>query len=110
MIGVRLPVAKLDRRVRGARGRRASSAIEAAAEAILTTDTRVKLSHRTLTVAGVEVTIAAFCKGSGMIAPEMATMLAFLTTDAAATPEALQHGALARAFAGASTTSPSTTT
>ncbi|MGO9708237.1 MAG: bifunctional ornithine acetyltransferase/N-acetylglutamate synthase, partial [Polyangiaceae bacterium] len=71
-----------------------SSAIEAAAEAILTTDTRVKLSHRTLTVAGVEVTIAAFCKGSGMIAPEMATMLAFLTTDAAATPEALQHGLL----------------
>jgi acetylglutamate kinase len=95
VIGVRLPMAKM---VAGTAAlvKARSSAIEAAAEAILTTDTRVKLSHRTLFVAGVEVTIAAFCKGSGMIAPEMATMLAFLTTDAAATPAALD-AALRRA-------------
>jgi acetylglutamate kinase len=91
VIGVPLPVGRL---VAGcaALAEARSSAIEDAAEAILTTDTRVKLAHRTLTVAGTEVTIAAFCKGSGMIAPELATMLAFITTDAAATPEALKHG------------------
>jgi acetylglutamate kinase len=91
VIGVPLPVPKL---VAGcaALAQARSTAIEAAAEAILTTDTRVKLSHRSLVVGGVSVTIAAFCKGSGMIAPEMATMLAFLTTDAAATPEALENG------------------
>jgi acetylglutamate kinase len=91
VIGVRLPVAKM---VAGcaALAQARSAAIEPAAEAILTTDTRVKLTHRTLFVGGVEVTIAAFCKGSGMIAPEMATMLAFLTTDAAVAPEALASG------------------
>jgi acetylglutamate kinase len=91
VIGVPLPLGKL---VAGcaALAEARSSAIADAAEAILTTDTRVKLSHRTLTVAGTEVTIAAFCKGSGMIAPELATMLAFITTDAAATPEALKNG------------------
>ena len=91
VIGVRVPLAKM---VAGcaALAEARGSGIEAAAEAILTTDTRVKLSQRTLTVGGVEITIAAFCKGSGMIAPEMATMLAFLTTDAAVTPDALTNG------------------
>ena len=98
VIGVRLPVKKLEdgaAQLAGARG----AAIELAAEAILTTDTRVKLSGRTLHVDGREVTIAAFAKGSGMIAPELATMLAFVTTDAAITPDALQT-ALAGAMAG----------
>ncbi len=91
VIGVRLPMAKM---IAGcaALAQARSGGIEAAAEAILTTDTRVKLSLRTLFVGGVEVTIAAFCKGSGMIAPEMATMLAFLATDAAVTPTALTNG------------------
>ncbi len=91
VIGVRLPMGKM---VAGcaALAQARGGGIEAAAEAILTTDTRVKLSQRTLRVGGVEVTIAAFCKGSGMIAPEMATMLAFLTTDAAVAPEALAAG------------------
>jgi len=98
VIGVRLPVGKL---VAGcaALAEARSSAIVAAAEAILTTDTRVKLAHRVIAVGGVEVTIAAFCKGSGMIAPEMATMLAFLTTDARTTEDALT-GALRRAVRG----------
>ena len=51
----------------------------------MTTDTRVKLAQpRRSRVGGVEVTIAAFAKGAGMIAPELATMLAFITTDARA--------------------------
>ncbi len=67
-----------------------ASALESAAEAVMTTDTRPKIARRTLRLGDFEVRIAAFAKGSGMIAPQMATMLAFITTDAAATPKALQ--------------------
>lgn len=95
VIGVRLPVGKLTAaapRLKDA----LSPAIEAAAEAILTTDTRVKIARRTLTIDRKKVQIAAFAKGAGMIAPQMATMLAFVTTDASVTPRALQ-AALTRA-------------
>jgi acetylglutamate kinase len=96
VIGVRLPVQKLVAaapQLAAARG----EAIEQAAQAVMTTDTRVKLASRALTVGGVEASIAAFAKGSGMIAPELATMLAFVTTDLAVTPRALQS-ALTRAM------------
>jgi glutamate N-acetyltransferase/amino-acid N-acetyltransferase len=53
-----------------------------AAEAILTTDTFRKVSSRTAKIGDAEVTIAGMAKGSGMIAPDMATMLGFLFTDA----------------------------
>ena len=89
VIGVRLPTKKLvDAAVPLAAAR--GEAIELAAEAILTTDTRVKLASRSLVLGGKSVTLAAFAKGSGMIAPELATMLAFLTTDARIAPSALQ--------------------
>ena len=65
-------------------------AFELAARAIMTTDTYPKLATRTARIGGVEVTINGFCKGAGMIAPDMATMLAFLFTDAAIGSEALQ--------------------
>ena len=97
VIGVRLPVQKLVNaapELARARG----PAIELAAEAILTTDTRVKLTHRALSVAGKDVVVAAFAKGSGMIAPELATMLAFVTTDCSVNPAALDL-ALRRAMA-----------
>lgn len=61
-----------------------------AASAIMTTDTYPKLASRRATIAGVEVTINGFAKGAGMIAPDMATMLAFVFTDAAIGAEALQ--------------------
>jgi glutamate N-acetyltransferase/amino-acid N-acetyltransferase len=61
-----------------------------AARAIMTTDTYPKLSTRRATIGGVEVTISGFAKGAGMIAPDMATMLAFVFTDAAIGAEALQ--------------------
>ncbi len=53
-----------------------------ATAAIMTTDTFPKLATRTVTLDGVEVTINGFAKGSGMIAPDMATMLGFFFTDA----------------------------
>ncbi len=61
-----------------------------AARAIMTTDTYPKLSTRTATIDGVETRIAGFAKGAGMIAPDMATMLSFVFTDAAIAPDALQ--------------------
>ncbi|MFO1101530.1 MAG: bifunctional glutamate N-acetyltransferase/amino-acid acetyltransferase ArgJ [Methylocystis sp.] len=61
-----------------------------AARAIMTTDTYPKLSTRAATIGGVEVTISGIAKGAGMIAPDMATMLAFVFTDAAIGAESLQ--------------------
>ena len=60
------------------------------ADAIRTTDTFCKGAVRTAEIGGVPVTIAGVCKGSGMIAPDMATMLAFIFTDARIPQEVLQ--------------------
>lgn len=62
----------------------------AAAEAIITTDSYVKQCATTINVNGVEVMVGAMAKGSGMIHPNMATMLAFITTDLAIAPALLQ--------------------
>jgi acetylglutamate kinase len=67
-----------------------------AAEAIMTTDTRPKMASREVTLGGKPATIACIAKGSGMLAPQLATTLAFVVTDAAITPRALQN-ALGRA-------------
>ncbi|HEX4004683.1 MAG TPA: bifunctional glutamate N-acetyltransferase/amino-acid acetyltransferase ArgJ [Acidobacteriaceae bacterium] len=67
-----------------------AAAWRGAAEAILTTDTFAKLATRQATIDGVAVTLNGFCKGSGMIAPDMATMLAYLFTDAALPGKVLQ--------------------
>lgn len=63
---------------------------EAAARAIMTTDTFPKLATRTAMIGDTEVTINGICKGAGMIAPDMATMLCFVFTDAAIAPDVLQ--------------------
>ena len=63
---------------------------EAAARAIMTTDTFAKAVSVTARLAGRTVTINGFVKGSGMIAPDMATMLAFLFTDASVPQRVLQ--------------------
>jgi glutamate N-acetyltransferase/amino-acid N-acetyltransferase len=60
------------------------------AEAILTTDTRTKEVAAQIEIGGKTVTVGGAAKGSGMIHPNMGTMLAFLTTDAAVEKEALQ--------------------
>jgi len=61
-----------------------------AAEAILTTDTRTKEAVVTFSVKGKKVTIGAMGKGAGMLHPNMATMLVFLTTDCAISKPLLQ--------------------
>ena len=62
-----------------------------AARAIMTTDTYPKLATKTVMLGGVPVTINGFCKGAGMIAPDMATMLCFIFTDAAIDKGVLQR-------------------
>jgi len=61
-----------------------------AAKAIMTTDTFPKVATRTAKIDGVEVTINGIAKGAGMIAPDMATMLSFIVTDAAIDGTVLQ--------------------
>lgn len=63
---------------------------QAVASAIMTTDTHEKHASITVDVAGTTVTIGAVAKGSGMIHPNMGTMLCFATTDAAIEPALLQ--------------------
>ncbi|NND50309.1 MAG: bifunctional glutamate N-acetyltransferase/amino-acid acetyltransferase ArgJ, partial [Rhizobiales bacterium] len=62
-----------------------------AASAIMTTDTFAKYATRTARIDDVDVRINAIAKGSGMIAPDMATMLGFVFTDAHISPQALQR-------------------
>ncbi len=62
-----------------------------AAAAIMTTDTYAKMATRTAKIGGIEVTLNGIAKGSGMIAPDMATMLAFIATDAPVSSAVLQE-------------------
>ena len=63
---------------------------EIAAEAIMTTDTKPKFTAVEFTLSGKTVRLGGMCKGSGMIHPNMGTMLGFITTDAAITKQMLQ--------------------
>lgn len=67
-----------------------ANGIEAAAKAIMTTDTFPKGSKATVEINGKAVSIAGIAKGSGMIAPDMATMLVYIFTDALIERDALQ--------------------
>jgi glutamate N-acetyltransferase/amino-acid N-acetyltransferase len=62
-----------------------------AAQAIMTTDTVPKAASRRLQVSGRQVTVTGIAKGSGMIRPDMATMLGFIATDAAVKSSVLQY-------------------
>ena len=87
---------KLNRNIKGVEGLHKSlgndrqSALDAAS-AIMTTDTHSKEVAVTFQVGGKEVTLGGMCKGSGMIHPNMCTMLGFLTTDLAISKELLQE-------------------
>ncbi|MBQ0005653.1 MAG: bifunctional glutamate N-acetyltransferase/amino-acid acetyltransferase ArgJ [Clostridiales bacterium] len=92
VIGKQIPLDKIAAGVKVLAGEKCSC-IEAgskAAAAIMTTDTCPKELAVTIEVDGVTVTIGGMAKGSGMIHPNMCTMLAFITTDAVITKEALQ--------------------
>jgi glutamate N-acetyltransferase/amino-acid N-acetyltransferase len=82
VIGQRLPVEKLEAALPALHASLSDEAWERAARAIMTTDTFPKAATRTAEIGGAEVRITGIAKGSGMIAPDMATMLAFVFTDA----------------------------
>jgi glutamate N-acetyltransferase/amino-acid N-acetyltransferase len=89
VIGERLPMDRVKAGIREAAARLVQDG-SAFAEAILTTDTRTKEAAATVEVGGRVVTVGGVAKGSGMIHPNMATMLGFLTTDAAVEKDCLQ--------------------
>ncbi len=90
VIGAILDDAKIPAGLPEVEARLTADAWAQAGRAIMTTDTFPKGSYATALIDGVEVKIAGIAKGSGMIAPDMATMLAFVATDAAIAPAALQ--------------------
>ena len=90
VIGERLPTEKLVGALPKVFDAVAEAGFDHAARAIMTTDTFPKAATRTATIGETTVTIAGIAKGSGMIAPDMATMLSFLATDAKIPAGALQ--------------------
>ena len=93
VIGMRLPMDRLKKGIsllKEAKGEGAEKGT-AAAKAIMTTDTVHKEIAVQVELGGKTVTIGGMCKGSGMIHPNMCTMLAFVTTDAAISKEMLQR-------------------
>ncbi|MGI8853281.1 MAG: bifunctional glutamate N-acetyltransferase/amino-acid acetyltransferase ArgJ [Methyloceanibacter sp.] len=91
VIGEPLDARKIASRLGELAGEAKGDAYEDAARAIITTDTYPKLATRKAEIDGVEITINGIAKGAGMIAPDMATMLAFIFTDAAIEPAALHE-------------------
>ena len=93
VIGNQIPVEKLLSGVEKLAAARAATkeAGTQAAEAIMTTDTVSKQAAVQVELGGRTVTVGGMCKGSGMIHPNMCTMLAFVTTDAAISKELLQE-------------------
>jgi glutamate N-acetyltransferase/amino-acid N-acetyltransferase len=84
-----LPVDRLVAGLPAAAGRLAPDGWAAAAESIMTTDTVPKAASREVEAAGARWTVTGIAKGSGMIHPDMATMLGFIATDAAIAPSLL---------------------
>ena len=96
VIGRRLPLDRLLSGMKAAKaalGRTSAHGL-AAEEAVMTTDTRPKEACVKTVIGGKTVTIGGMAKGSGMIEPNMATMLGFITTDAAVSPAMLRRALL----------------
>ena len=90
LIGVRLPMERIKDGIRKAARRLSTDSLVDAAHAIRTTDKFVKIAARRCSLNGKGVTVAGMAKGAGMIAPNMATMLAYLITDAAVRGDCLR--------------------
>ena len=82
VIGMKLPVEKIEATLPALASALDAGGAERALRAIMTTDTFPKAAVRKARIGRTEVTIMGFCKGSGMIAPDMATMLGYVFTDA----------------------------
>ena len=101
VIGQPLPMARIRRGVPAAIRQLRRAGGHDAAKAILTTDLKTKEIAYRAYIAGRTVTVGGMAKGSGMIHPDMATMLAYVTTDAAIEQSALQQAltaAVAKSF------------
>ena len=87
IIGKQLPIDKITKGISKAVAKLSATATAGLdfAKAIMTTDTRPKQATRTIEISGKKVTIAGAIKGAGMIGPNMATTLCFITTDVAIT-------------------------
>lgn len=96
VIGMQLPIEKIVRGIEGLAKIKNSSNVNAhdAAKAIMTTDTFSKEVAVEFMIQGKTVRMGAMCKGSGMIHPNMCTMLGFVTTDLAISKELLQEALL----------------
>ena len=90
VIGEPLPHDRITAVLSDLRGKLTVSGISDAAKAIMTTDTFPKGAKAEVTIDGKKVSIAGIAKGSGMIAPDMATMLVYIFTDAVVSQPALQ--------------------
>ncbi len=90
VIGQPLPMDRLRNATPALVGGLSAGSLPEMARAIMTTDTFPKMEVRTGTAGGKEYTIAGIAKGAGMIMPNMATMLAFIVTDAAVDPAWLE--------------------
>lgn len=99
VIGVPLPMEKFERHVAALAEGLSPDHGEQVAQAIMTTDAFLKTSLRTARVAGRDYALFGMAKGAGMIHPDMATMLAFVCTDAVVEPGFLQQS-LRRAVNG----------
>ena len=101
VIGQTLNIAAIQRGMPQVAGELSYEGSDAAAHAIMTTDTVKKEIAVTVTIGGKSVTVGAIAKGSGMIHPNMGTMLCFITTDCAITSEMLSdalHDIVPRTF------------
>lgn len=90
VIGQVLPADKVQAAMPALAKSLSSDGLPDAATAIMTTDAFVKMAQETITLGGREVRVVGLAKGAGMIRPDMATMLAFVLTDAAADQKALR--------------------
>ena len=91
VIGVPLPMNKVEAGVKQAVSELDPEGSEKAANAIITTDTHTKSCSTTVNIGGKDVRFGAIAKGSGMIRPNMATMLCYITTDLAIDQKLLQE-------------------
>ncbi len=91
VIGEPLPVDKIEEALPALAGTLSPDAWAQAAQAITTTDTFAKGAVRTCEIDGRPVKLVGIAKGSGMIAPDMATMLSYIATDATLPPELMQR-------------------
>ncbi len=90
VIGTPMPMQRILPAIGPLAGGLGNASFDDTAKAIMTTDTFPKLISRQITIQGKQGVIAGICKGAGMIAPNMATMLCFILTDIAVEKKTLQ--------------------